>query len=125
MTTRSSAKAKGRKMQKLVAERIQDFLCLDDRDVVSTPASVTGEDIMLSERAKKMLPLSYECKWNESLSIWSALKQAESNCGTRFPMVVFKRSRSDVYCAIKFEDMFKLLNMYHDMKMLKRDRIEP
>ncbi len=69
----------------------------------------SGVDIKLTKKAQEVFPFSVECKNQEHLNIWSALKQAESNTkeGT-YPMLVFKRNRSEVYCVLKFDDFLKI-----------------
>jgi len=106
---RTSAKAKGRLLQKVVAELIRKRFNLEDRDVCSTPASVTGEDILLSEKAKKLFPYSVEVKNQERLSIWSAIEQANSNSNGREPIVVFKRNRSGIYVCLEFDKFLDMI----------------
>ena len=106
---RKSAKAKGRNLQKVVAEIIQKKFDLSDRDVVSTPASVTGEDLLLSKKAKKVFPWSVEVKNCERLNIWKAIEQANQNKEDREPVVVFKRNRSDIYACLRFSKFLKLI----------------
>lgn len=106
---RKSAKAKGRKLQSVVAELIQKKFKLESRDAVSTPASVTGEDIILSNKAKKVFPYSVEVKRVERLNIWSAIEQANGNSGDREPLVIFKRNRSDIYVCLKFTKFLELI----------------
>lgn len=97
----SSAKAKGRTLQKLVASEIlKAFPNLTERDVASTSMGVSGADVKLSEKASEVFPFSVECKNQESLNIWAALSQAEENAEGLYPLVVFKRNRSKVYAAI-------------------------
>lgn len=107
--TTASRKAKGRRLQTLIAERIrQMFGWLSESDVRSTPMGCTGEDIWLSEAAKKAFPYSVEAKNTEKLNIWAALKQAEAEARSNTPLVVFKKNRSEIYCALKFDDFMNL-----------------
>ena len=106
---RNSAKAKGRAFQKEIAEILKEAYQLEDRDVVSTPASVPGEDILMSKLAKKRIPFSIECKNQETTMIWQCIKQCEDNTPKgRIPLIVFKRNRSDIYCVMKFKDLLGL-----------------
>lgn len=100
----SSAKAKGRRLQQHVANAIIMHLNLPESDVRSLPMGAQGCDVWLSDRAKKLIPLSIECKNTESLNIWKAIKQAEDNItdGTA-PAVVFGRNRQDPYIALPLE----------------------
>ena len=69
----------------------------------------SGEDVELSEAASKVFPFSVEAKNVEKLNIWQAIEQAEGNNRELIPLVVFKRNRSDVYCAMKLDDLMNLL----------------
>lgn len=78
-----SAKAKGRRLQKLVVSKIlQTFSSLTERDVQSTSMGATGVDVKLSEAAFKLLPLAIECK-NQQInkSFINMWKQAFNNSG--------------------------------------------
>lgn len=106
----SSAKNKGRKLQKLIVDKIREtFPWLTERDVRSTSMGKSGEDVELSEEAVKVFPFSVEAKNVEKLNIWQALEQAEGQNRDLTPLVVFKRNRSDIYCSLKLEDFMKLL----------------
>jgi hypothetical protein len=76
----SSAKAKGRELQKHVAKEIREKFDLPDTDVVSRPMGSSGVDIMMSEKALAMLPVSIECKNTKKFPSLSALEQSENNC---------------------------------------------
>ena len=106
----NTRKSKGRQFQKEIAELLRLRFGLEERDIVSTPASVIGEDLLLSEKAKQVFPYSCELKRVESLNIWSAIRQAEDNCKDRVPLVIFKRNHSKVYCVIEFDKLLNLLN---------------
>ena len=59
----SSAKAKGRRLQKLVHDLLhQAFPHLHDNDIRPVPMGSSGEDIQLSEAARVSIPVSLECK---------------------------------------------------------------
>jgi hypothetical protein len=107
----SSAKSKGRSLQKYIVQKILSFFpSLTTNDVSSRSMGAQGVDVLLSESAISKFPYSIEAKCQEALNIWSAIKQTEENTikGT-VPLLVFKRNRSDVYCCLKLED-FLLLN---------------
>ena len=106
----SSKKAKGRKLQDLVRDTLlSEFNSLEEDDVKSAIMGESGEDIKLSPAARKVIPYSFECKNQERLNIWSSLKQAEDNCNTGSPVLIFKRNRSKVYAAIDIETFIKLI----------------
>ncbi len=70
---------------------------------------MSGEDIVLSPAARKLIPYSFECKNQEKLSIWSSLEQAESNSGDYPPVLIFKRNRSKTYVTIELDEFLKLI----------------
>ena len=99
-----SAKAKGRKLQNLVRDELRAaFPELEEDDIKSQTMGMTGEDIVLSPSARKLIPYSFECKNVERLQFWSAVKQAEANCKEGItPAVIVKKNRRDPYIAIPF-----------------------
>lgn len=106
----SSAKAKGRTAQKLVRDALlKRAPHLTENDIRSTAMGQSGVDLLLSEAALKTYPFAFEVKCQESLNIWSALKQAEENKGKYTPLLCFKRNRTDMYVTLKFEDFLELL----------------
>ena len=97
-----SSKAKGRKLQNLVRDKIrEEFIAnwtkmpkLEDDDIKSQTMGMTGEDIVLSPRARKLIPYSFECKNVERLQFWSTVEQAESNIkDNTFAAIVVKKNR--------------------------------
>ena len=68
-----------------------------------------GEDIVLSPKAKKLIPYSFECKNTERLNLWKAIEQSYDNCEDRVPVVIIKRNRSKVYAVIEFGEFIKLI----------------
>ena len=109
-TTVSSRKQKGRKLQQEVRDKIlTTFEELSERDVRSTPMGVSGADLMLSEKAFELFPYSVEVKNQEKLNIWASLKQAESDARDGKPLLIFKRNRSKIYCALELNDFLELL----------------
>ena len=116
MTARSS-KAKGRRLQNFVRDKLQEVVIkdwkklprLEEDDIKSQTMGMTGEDIVMSPAAKRLIPYSFECKNVEKLNVWSALEQAESNCEDRMPILVIKRNRSKVYAVVEFEKLMEKL----------------
>ena len=107
----SSCKAKGRLLQDKVRDTIlEHFSSLEKDDVQCAIMGQQGCDVKLSPVARKKFPYSIECKNQESLSIWSALKQAESNVkeGTA-PLLIFRRNHSKTYVTLELENFMKLI----------------
>jgi hypothetical protein len=69
----------------------------------------SGMDVQLSEAARERFPYAIEAKNQEKLNIWSALEQSARDNRDLTPLLVFKRNRSDVYCALRFEDFMSLV----------------
>jgi hypothetical protein len=108
----SSLKSKGRKLQQtVVADILSAFPTLTQNDVRSTSMGAQGEDILLSEAARKLLPFSFECKNQETLNIWKAIEQARSNCDEgHTPAVVFKKNKESPHVAIPLSCFMKLVS---------------
>lgn len=77
----SSAKAKGRKLQQHVRDAIlKKHPSLEPDDCRSTAMGQSGEDIQLSPAARKLIPLSIECKSRASYAFYKDYDQAVVNC---------------------------------------------
>ena len=109
MKTRS-AKQKGRRLQQNVRDLLLEALSeyLEEADIRSTSMAAPGEDLLLSPLARKLVPLSLECKNQEALNVWKAYEQAESNCGKYEPLVVIKRNRSKPLVLIEAQYFINL-----------------
>jgi hypothetical protein len=107
----SSAKAKGRRHQQHVAERLREVTGLPEADIHSTPMGTQGLDIKLSGAARERVPFGIECKNTEKINIWQAWEQAKVNAALEnlSPLVVFSRNRSEVLVTMSFEDFLKWL----------------
>lgn len=112
MKTRS-AKAKGRRLQSLVAATIlSNFPELTDKDVRSAQMGGSGIDIQLSEAARRVFPFAVEAKNHEKLNVWQTIKQAEENAIKEklVPALVVSRNRMpEPYVAIPMSVWFMLV----------------
>ena len=73
-----SRKAKGRVLQNKVREiLLESFEELEPDDIKTAVMGESGEDIHMSPAARRLIPLSIECKNQESLNIWKSHEQAE------------------------------------------------
>lgn len=109
-----SAKAKGRRFQQEVRDKLLDAAPeLEPDDIRSTSMGAGGEDILFSPAARRVYPFSIECKNVEKIRIWEAIKQARENCGNHTPAVAFKKNGEEAYIAIpfqKFLEMQRIIN---------------
>jgi len=106
-----SAKAKGRKLQQEVRQKLlESFPQIPPEDVKCSLMSEAGMDIKLSALARKHIPYSIECKNTEKIAIWEAIKQATENSQKDTePVVVFRRNNSDTYITLRFEHFLSLI----------------
>lgn len=106
-----SAKAKGRKLQQHVAQRITEEFELHDGDVESRPMGSGGADIMMSSAARKKFPFSVECKNTKTTPGKGALSQAKYNTYKDTLGIVvwkpFRASMNEAVVMISFEDLLK------------------
>lgn len=107
MTSVASRKAKGRNLQKYVVEAIRSAFNLSDLDVRSTSMGASGEDVLMSEKAKELFPYSIECKNQERLNLWDAWDQCVNNASHN-PLLVVKKNRKPVLAIVTFDHFIKL-----------------
>lgn len=104
----SSAKAKGRKLQQWTRDLILK-LCpsLEPDDVRSTSMGAGGEDVQLSPAARKLMPLSIECKNLASMAFYKWYDQAFINApkGSE-PIVVAKANHKKPVVIVDAEYFF-------------------
>ena len=83
---------------------------LEEDDIKSQTMGMTGEDIILSPAARKLIPYSFECKNVERLQFWSSVEQAEANKRENaIPALVIKKNRKDPYISLPLDDFINLI----------------
>jgi hypothetical protein len=123
----SSCKAKGRRLVQHIRERLLHWCPdLEGGDIGVPATSQPGADLWLSPKAKRIYPFVIEAKAQESLNIWSALKQAGTHRkivvddigentarvsrDPEIPVVCFTRNREGkTYVALDLEDFLRLI----------------
>ena len=106
MANPRSSKAKGRRLQNMVRDKLRVAFMqhLEDDDIKSQIMGVNGEDIVLSPAARKLIPYSIECKNVERLNVWQCLQQAEDNTHeTCSPALVIKKNQINPYITIPLD----------------------
>ena len=74
-----------------------------------------GEDIVLSPKARELIPYSFECKNVERLQFWATVEQAESNLKENtYPAIVVKKNRKTPYVAIELDHFLELIGGNND-----------
>ena len=103
-------KAKGRSFQQKVRDDLITRLDINPLDIESTAMGQSGCDLYLSPAARDVFPFGCECKFRETINIWEALDQAETNAKKEglIPLTVFKRSHSKTYAVLEWETFLKL-----------------
>ena len=87
-----SAKAKGRRFQQWVRDKLIEVLDIHPEDIESRSMGAGGEDLIMARAARESFPYSIECKNQESLNVWKSYEQAQSNSGDYEPVVFIKRN---------------------------------
>ena len=106
----ATRKAKGKRLQKYVCNLILRFFpILSEKDVLSIRMGRPGEDVQLSDKAKKIFPYSIECKNQERMKyLWEAYEQAISNSKNLEPLVIIKINKKKPLVVIDAEYFIKL-----------------
>ncbi len=117
MTSPSYAKALGREGQKRVRDiLLKAFPTLEEDDIYSRPMGSPGEDLMLSPKARKLLPFDIEVKYGKQVNLIRACQQAEQESRGRKgnkPLAVgcYRLEKpQQFYCCLKLEDLLEILN---------------
>lgn len=106
----SSAKQKGRVFQQfIVAKLLALFPQLEPDDCQNRSMGAGGEDVMLSPAARKLAPISIECKNQEALNIWSSFAQCKANAGKYQPVLLIKRNRTQPLAVVDLDYFLELL----------------
>lgn len=87
-----SAKAKGRRLQQWVREKLIEILQVHPEDIESRSMGAGGEDLIMARAAREKFPHSIECKNVEKLNVWDAYEQAQANCGSYQPLLIMKKN---------------------------------
>jgi len=87
-----SAKAKGRRLQQWVRDKLIESLQIHPEDIESRSMGAGGEDLIMARAARQKFPHSIECKNVEKLNVWEAYEQASTNCGDYEPLVIMKKN---------------------------------
>ena len=106
-----SAKAKGRKLQPWVAEKLLSLLKrVTELDIKSTPMGFNGVDVQLSTVAYKQFPYNIECKNTERMTtIYNYYEQAESHDYKGEPLLIIKMNRRKPLAIVDAEHFIEVV----------------
>lgn len=115
----SSAKAKGRKLQNWVAEKISKITGIEwgkDCMIQGREMGQSGVDVKLYGPAKEKFPFSVECKNQESWSVPAWVKQAKTNVmkGTDWLLVISKNRHEEIV-VMNGDAFFDWMDRYLDL----------
>ena len=105
-----SAKAKGRRFQQWVRDKLIEVLNIHPEDIESRSMGAGGEDLIMARAARKKFPYSIECKNQESVNVWNAYEQAKENSGDYEPIVVLKRNNTKPLILVDADYFVRLHN---------------
>lgn len=109
----SSGKAKGRRLQQLVAEKISDLTgipCGKDQPIESRPMGQSGPDIRLDPLAREHFPFSVECKNQQNWAVPKAIKQAKDNLYPHTDwLLVLKKNHISPVVVLDLDVFFRIL----------------
>ena len=97
----SSAKAKGRRLQQYIMQKISDITripCGKDELIASREMGQSGTDVRLIGKALNKFPFSVECKYQEKWSILAWIRQAKANriSGTKWILFCKKNNHEPI-----------------------------
>lgn len=81
-------------------------------DVRSTSMGAGGEDVLLSQAARQLIPLQIECKNKREVAVINWLKQAAEH-GDYTPIVVAKQNHSKPVVVIDALTFFKWIRTWN------------
>lgn len=102
----SSAKAKGRKFQQYCRDKVLELLepyGIVTDDIKSTAMGQSGEDLQFSPAAKKLLPISVECKSLKAIAVYKLYEQAEQYKAKGEPVLFIKADRKKPLAVIDLD----------------------
>jgi len=106
----ASGKAKGRKLQQIVRDKILEaFPILEPDDAKSCSMGASGEDVQLSPAARRLFPYSVECKARASISVYAWYQQAKTNAPKGMePLLVIKQNYGKPLVVVDLDHYMEL-----------------
>ena len=110
-------KAKGEKLQKEIVAELKKQSPNHADNIKSTPMSAHGEDIQMTDAARKDIPFSFEAKYKEKgfSNVYSAYEQCQSqtaNLATTeyiYSVAVVQQKGHDPLVVMSADDLFRLM----------------
>lgn len=112
MTTTATRKAKGREGQKEVMQiLLQSAPELEPLDIRSTSMGASGEDLLLSPKARLIYPISPEVKRRKSgfKFFYDAIEQTDRPGNRYAPVVFYRQDRKYWMVTQRLEDWLRMI----------------
>jgi hypothetical protein len=110
----SSAKQKGRLLQQwTVKQLLARYSQLTDKDLRSCSMGSHGEDVVMSQFAKKEIPFTFECKSLAKVAVYNYYEQCKKH-GDGEPIVIIKQNNCKPLAVLDAEILFDLLLLLHE-----------
>ncbi len=106
-----SAKAKGRKLQQWMRDKLIEQLDIHPEDIESRSMGAGGEDLIMARAAREKFKFSIECKNVEKLNVWEAYEQASANSGKHEPLLVMKKNGKKPLVVLDAESFIRLVGL--------------
>ncbi len=88
---------------------MEKFPHLTADDVRSVSSGAGGEDVLLSQAAKRAFPFAIECKSHASFAVYKHYEQAQSHVrGPELPMLVIKQNRSEPLVCLSLDHFLEV-----------------
>lgn len=98
----------------VVARLLEIYPELTSDDVRSTSMGAGGEDVQLSQKARQLIPWSFECKNQEKFKgIYDIMAQAKGH-GTGQPVAILKMNHKEPLAVISADTFFYILGKLHE-----------
>jgi hypothetical protein len=115
----SSAKAKGRNLQKIICKKISELTGYEwgkDCAIESRPMGQCGVDVRMESAVKELFPFATECKYQETWSISQWVKQAQDgmklNPDTEWVLFIRKnKMKPESLTVIDTDTFFRMLSL--------------
>ncbi len=110
MTTIRSARAKGKKMEREVRDKIIEALNLSNDDIRITVGSELGADIKLTAKARTVFPFSVEIKRRKSFdTLYKFYQQAQGHYKDLIPLVIMRADREEAMAMLNLDHLLTII----------------
>ena len=100
-------------IEQKIAEILAESKAKQQVDEAKYEPAAPDPEAIAKRKAREAAQARIEAKRQEKLNIWSAIKQAETNCRDGItPLVVFKRNHSESYVIVPGDHFFKLISKF-------------